>query len=247
MTRPGAAPVRLLTITAPAVGVVRANSRFAFDANRQGDLNRPSLRFGLVLVRHVAREAQGDRSPSGRRENNDRSPTPEQLQSPHCWTSQQWHPQSRREERDQRLEEPRWRRMFGGATPTLPRWRFGLVSVRRIARGAAPGGRCQEPPSTTCKALDRRKLGGSRHRPRNDSRPLVGRPEGLTSTEGPVYRGASVARTASRVVEGHQYFSMCWTTSSVPASCATCGGSFGSYIVSVRSRINSVRIPQRVI
>ena len=30
----------------------------------------------------TSREAQGDRSPSGRRENNDRSPTPERLQSP---------------------------------------------------------------------------------------------------------------------------------------------------------------------
>ena len=149
MTRPGAAPVRLLTITAPAVGVVRANSRFAFDANRQGDLNRPSLRFGLVLVRHVAREAQGDRSPSGRRENNDRSPTPEKLQSPHRRASQQWHPQSRREERDQRLEEPRWRRMFGGATPTLPRcasgWCWcaerltGSAQMHHRARGRATG------------------------------------------------------------------------------------------------------------
>ena len=36
------------------VQVIRAHSRFAYDANRQGDLNRPSLRFGLVLVRHLA-------------------------------------------------------------------------------------------------------------------------------------------------------------------------------------------------
>ena len=52
-----------------------------------------------------------------------------------------------------------------------PSLRFGLVLLRRVARGAAPGGRCQEPPSTTCTALDRRRLGGSRHRRRNDSSP----------------------------------------------------------------------------
>ena len=186
--------MRLLTITAPAVGVVRANSRFAFDANRQGDLNRPSLRFGLVLVRHVAREAQGDRSPSGRRENNDRSPTPEQLQSPHCWTSQQWHP-ARSSLRGVRAN---WR-----GNVNRPSLRFGLVLVRRIARGAAPEERCQEPPSTTCGALDRRKLGGSRHRRRSDSRPrTAGQASSGTRKSDKVFRGAVVSSWLVPVAQG---------------------------------------------
>jgi hypothetical protein len=127
---PGASATWLLTVTALAVGEEWANSRYAGDAIWRDDVNRPSLRFGLVWARYVARGAQGDRSPSGRREISDRSSTPERLPSPHCWASQPWHPQSRRKERDHRLEEPRWRRMFGGATPTVLRWRVGLAIAR---------------------------------------------------------------------------------------------------------------------
>ena len=44
------------------------------------------------------------------------------------------------------------------------------VCARRIDSRPLSCRRCQEPPSTTCRALDRRRLGGSRHRRRNDSR-----------------------------------------------------------------------------
>src|SRR5262249_16941423 len=46
---------------------------------------------------------------------------------------------------------------------------------------------------------------------------------------------------------GHQYFSMCWITSSVPWSCETNGRFFGLYIESVRSRTKMHLMPQRVI
>ena len=65
-----------------------------------------------------------------------------------------------------------WRASWRGIV-NRPSLRFGLVLMRCVARGAAPGGRCQEPPSTTCRVLDRRKLGGSRHRHRNDCNPLT--------------------------------------------------------------------------
>ena len=45
------------------------------------------------------------------------------------------------------------------------------VCARRIDSRPLSCRRCQEPPSTTCRALDRRRLGGSRHRRRNDSSP----------------------------------------------------------------------------
>ena len=45
------------------------------------------------------------------------------------------------------------------------------VCARRIDSRLLSCRRCQEPPSTTCRALDRRRLGGSRHRRRNDSSP----------------------------------------------------------------------------
>ena len=44
------------------------------------------------------------------------------------------------------------------------------VCARRIDSHPLSCRRCQEPPSTTCRALDRRRLGGSRHRRRSDSR-----------------------------------------------------------------------------
>ena len=51
------------------------------------------------------------------------------------------------------------------------------VCARRIDSRPLSCRRCQEPPSTTCRLLDRLTLGGSRHRRRNDSRarraPLV--------------------------------------------------------------------------
>ena len=45
------------------------------------------------------------------------------------------------------------------------------VCARRIDSHPLSCRRCQEPPSTTCRLLDRLTLGGSRHRRRNDSRP----------------------------------------------------------------------------
>lgn len=39
--------------------------RFASDANWWSNVDRPSLRFGLVFVRYVASEAEEDRSLSG--------------------------------------------------------------------------------------------------------------------------------------------------------------------------------------
>ena len=44
------------------------------------------------------------------------------------------------------------------------------VCARRIDSRPLSCRRCQEPPSTTCRLLDRLTLGGSRHRRRNDSR-----------------------------------------------------------------------------
>jgi len=44
------------------------------------------------------------------------------------------------------------------------------VCARRNTSRPRSCRRCQEPPSTTCRFLDRLTLGGSRHRRRNDSR-----------------------------------------------------------------------------
>ena len=44
------------------------------------------------------------------------------------------------------------------------------VCARRIDSHPLSCRRCQEPPSTTCRLLDRLTLGGSRHRRRSDSR-----------------------------------------------------------------------------
>ena len=57
----------LLTVTALPLGNSERSSLRGWRANRRGIVNRPSLRFGLVLLRRVA-------------------------QGTHCWASQQWHP-----------------------------------------------------------------------------------------------------------------------------------------------------------
>src|SRR5262249_27077592 len=132
--------------------------------------------------------------------------------------------------------------------------RRSLLAVREPARPGGPvvlGGRHRAVHDVLAPALRHRR----RHRlaPGRGRRALgvlqmhqivsptpaaAGGGRGALATSrahGPSEPGMTRVRSSPRI-EGHQYFSICSTTSSVPRAWLTYGGWRGSYIASVRSR-----------